>query len=67
MKEKLLQFFEELSPDHQQQLLDYAQMLWEMNQSEKDLRQQMGIPETVEEKVHKLNPNFMNPQDDEVN
>jgi hypothetical protein len=68
MKEKLLELFEALSSEHKDQLLDYAKMLWEMNQSEKDLRQQMGILEQEEEKQRKIIPgSFLGKQDDEVN
>ena len=67
MKEKLLELFEDLSQEHKDQLLDYAKMLWEMNQSEKALLQQMGLPEQ-EEKPTKIIPgNFLGKQDDEVN
>lgn len=69
MKEKLLELFEELNPEHKEQLLDYAKMLWEMNQSEKDLRKQMGIPEEEPQKqTAKIIPsNFLGNKDDEVN
>lgn len=67
MKEKLLELFEELSPEHKDQLLDYAKMLWEMNQSEKDLRQHMGIPEPEEKQAKIIPSNFLGNNDDEVN
>lgn len=43
MKDKLVELFESLSRDNQEQLFDYAIMLWEMEQGEHQLREQLGI------------------------
>jgi hypothetical protein len=43
MKNKLLELFESLSRDNQEQLFDYAIMLWEMEQGENQLKEQFGI------------------------
>ncbi len=66
MTEKLIQLFEQLSPNAQRDLLDYAMMLWEMEQGEKQLREKLFG--TEEEKMAKLlNNNFLNKKDGEVN
>ncbi len=43
MKNKLLEIFESLNPENQQQILDYAMMLWEMEQGENQLKEQLGF------------------------
>ena len=43
MKDKLVELFESLSRDNQEQLFDYATMLWEMEQGEHQLREQLGF------------------------
>lgn len=65
MKEQLVQLFEALSIEHQEQLLDYAKMLWEMNQSEQDLKAHLGIPPEEEKKAAGF-PFNLNP-DREIN
>ena len=43
MKNKLLELFESLSRDNKEQLIDYAVMLWEMEQGENQLKEQFGF------------------------
>jgi hypothetical protein len=43
MKNKLLEIFESLNLENQQQILDYALMLWEMEQGENQLKEQLGF------------------------
>ncbi len=43
MKQKLFEIFESLNPDNQGQLLDYAVMLWEMEQGENQLKEKLGF------------------------
>ena len=43
MREKLLKLFEELNTENQTQILDYALMLWEMEQGEKQIAESLGI------------------------
>jgi hypothetical protein len=43
MKQKLFEIFESLNPDYQRQLLDYAVMLWEMEQGENQLKNKLGF------------------------
>jgi hypothetical protein len=43
MKQKLFEIFESLNPDYQGQLLDYAVMLWEMEQGENQLKNKLGF------------------------
>jgi hypothetical protein len=43
MKNKLLELFESLSRENQEQLFDYAIMLWEMEQGENQLKEQFGF------------------------
>jgi len=49
MEEKLLKLFEGLSKENKHQLLDYAMMLWEMDQSEEQLKAHLGIPTQTED------------------
>ncbi len=43
MREKLLKLFDDLNSENQGQLLDYALMLWEMEQGENQLKENLGI------------------------
>ncbi len=43
MREKLLKLFDDLNPENQTQILDYAHMLWEMEQGEKQLSETLGL------------------------
>lgn len=43
MKEKLIKIFESLNAENQTQILDYALMLWEMEQGENQLKDQLGF------------------------
>jgi hypothetical protein len=43
MKNKLIEIFESLNLENQQQILDYALMLWEMEQGENQLKEQLGF------------------------
>jgi hypothetical protein len=43
MREKLLKLFDDLNPENQTQILDYALMLWEMEQGEKQLSETLGL------------------------
>jgi hypothetical protein len=49
MKEKLLKLFEEMGPENQNQVLDYAMMLWEMEQGENQIKENLGIGKLKEE------------------
>ena len=50
MKNKLLEIFESLNPENQQQIFDYALMLWEMEQGENQIREQLGFGKFNSEK-----------------
>ena len=49
MREKLLKLFDDLNSENQGQLLDYAMMLWEMEQGENQLKENLGIGELKSE------------------
>ncbi len=49
MREKLLKLFDDLNSENQGQLLDYALMLWEMEQGENQLKENLGIGELKSE------------------
>jgi hypothetical protein len=55
MKEKLIKIFASLNPENQAQILDYALMLWEMEQGENQLREQLGLG-NFEKELNRLNP-----------
>jgi hypothetical protein len=54
MKEKLIKIFASLNPENQAQILDYALMLWEMEQGENQLREQLGLG-NFEKELNRLN------------
>jgi hypothetical protein len=54
MKEKLIKIFASLNPENQAQILDYALMLWEMEQGENQLREQLGLG-NFEKELNSLN------------
>ena len=54
MKEKLIKIFASLNPENQAQILDYALMLWEMEQGENQLREQLGLV-NFEKELNRLN------------
>lgn len=54
MKEKLIKIFASLNPENQAQVLDYALMLWEMEQGENQLREQLGLG-NFEKELNRLN------------
>lgn len=54
MKEKLIKIFASLNPENQAQILDYALMLWEMEQGENQIKEQLGFG-NFEKELNKLN------------
>jgi hypothetical protein len=54
MKEKLIKIFASLNPENQAQILDYALMLWEMEQGENQIREQLGLG-NFEKELNRLN------------
>jgi hypothetical protein len=69
MQEKLLELFKDLNEENQQQILDYAMMLWEMEQGERQLNQQLGIPLNKEEEVlnKMLSQQYLKKDDKNIN
>lgn len=69
MQEKLLQLFKDLNEENQQQILDYAMMLWEMEQGEIQLNQQLGLPLNKEEEAlnKMLSQQFLKKDDKNIN
>jgi len=51
MQDKLLKLFKDLNEENQQQLVDYAMMLWEMEQGEKQLKDQLGFKLSKEDET----------------
>lgn len=51
MQDKLLELFQDLNEENQRQLLDYAMMLWEMEQGERQLSEQLGLKMSKEEET----------------
>ena len=47
MKEKLIKLFDELNSENQTQILDYALMLWEMEQGENQIKENLGLGEIL--------------------
>jgi hypothetical protein len=57
MKEKLIKLFDELNTENQTQLLDYAMMLWEMEQGENQIKENLGLGGLKEELLKNFPPN----------
>ena len=66
MKEKLLKLFEDLNSENQLQIVDYALMLWEMEQGEKQLSENLGIKNI--EDLKKITDQYLRDKNsDEIN
>jgi len=49
MKQKLIEIYESLNQENKEQLFDYATMLWEMEQGENQLKNQLGFDLNISE------------------